>query len=426
MPVKTQSVIGRKALALERREGDTMGSERNDDADRLIYRAGAALLDPYAPLARDIAIETTHGLISRVFPAAHLSTSATVVDLGDVVLAAGIVDSHVHLGFDGSEHPDAIMQGPETDSLSALIERIGASALSSGVTTVRDLGCVGTTVTSVTSGWAFDRRFPRVVAANEPLTVLGGHCSYMATACDDVDELVAAIVAHDLAGSTVIKIMLTGGFMHAEGDTPYRSVYDQATLDRAVTEAHRRGLLVAAHAHGSDGIAIAARAGVDSIEHCSMAAHGGVRIDDATLQMMAERRILAVPTVSALWDGPLPWATRDEAIGVISRLHESGVPIALGTDLGIPGSLPGAHVDGLRILREAGLSGAEAWASATVNGAIACGLGGLVGRIRPGFAADFLTTAADPREDLDTLAAVRHVVTAGRLARSHSERDNNE
>jgi imidazolonepropionase-like amidohydrolase len=377
------------------------------------FRAATAVLDPYSPPANDVVVEVVDGLIRSVHPDGRVDSTSRTIDFRDGVLTAGVVDAHVHLGFDGSDQPEAVMTSGDRGTLDALIASNAAALLIRGVTTVRDLGCLGTAVTDLAERWTNDPRFPRVIAANQPLTCTGGHCDYMATRCDDLTALLQGVAARHEEGADVVKIMLTGGFMHPEGDTPFRSVYDRATLQRVVEAAHSLGMTVAVHAHGTAGIAIAAQTGVDSVEHCSMASPGGVDVDPEVLSMLAESGAHAIPTVSSVWDQPLPWAPRDTAIKVISRLHEAGIPIALGTDTGIPGVLPGDHVSGLQILAEAGLPPEEVWAAATVNAAEVCGLGGRVGRLCAGSAADMLVLDADPRDDLAALANPRRVIKGG-------------
>lgn len=389
-----------------------MRQERQREGSQL-FRASLAVLDPYLPPAKGVAIEVEGGLITGIHRDDGRRRCGNVIDLGDGVLSAGVVDSHVHLGFDGGDHPERVMRSGDRAALNRLISRNAAALASSGVTTVRDLGCLGTAITDQALLWENSERFARVISANQPLTTTGGHCDYMATECDDLGALLEAVRARSQEGARVVKIMLTGGFMHPEGDTPFRPVYDRRTLQEVVRAAHSLGLTVAAHAHGTAGIAIAAEAGVDSVEHCSMAAPDGVDVDHAVLALLARKRIFAVPTVSSIWGQPLPWAPRETAIGVISQLHRAGVPIALGTDTGISGVRPGDHVAGLEVLAEAGLSPEDVWAAATVNAAEVCGLGGHVGRLQPGFAADMLVLDEDPRNDLTALAKPRSVFKAG-------------
>ncbi|HEX5512694.1 MAG TPA: amidohydrolase family protein [Actinomycetales bacterium] len=377
------------------------------------FRAASAVLDPYSPPAKDVVIEVADGLIRDVRPDGKGGSVSETIDVRDGVVTAGVVDAHVHLGFDGSDQPEVVMMSRDRSALDALIARNAAALVVRGVTTVRDLGCLGTAVTDLTGRWMNDRRFPRVIAANQPLTCTGGHCDYMATRCDDLSALLEGVAARHNEGTEVVKIMLTGGFMHPEGDTPFRSVYDRATLQGAVEAAHSLGMTVAVHAHGTAGIAIAAEAGADSVEHCSMASPGGVDVDPEVLSLLADSGTRAIPTVSSVWDQPLPWAPRDTAINVIAQLHRAGVPIALGTDTGIPGVRPGDHVSGLEVLAEAGLSPQEVWAAATVNAAEVCGLGRQVGRLHPGSAADMLVLDADPRDDLTALANPRRVINGG-------------
>lgn len=397
-------------------------TDAEKDCETVTFRAARVVTDPITAALADHAIETRAGRITRIYPGRWLTAGTDVHDLGDAVITAGIIDAHVHLGFDGSAHPEAIMCSGDRTALRHLVRGQAGAMVQAGVTTVRDLGCVGTTITELAKEWESDPRYPRVVAANQPLTTTSGHCSYMATECEDLEQLLEAVSQRHREGAAVVKVMLTGGFMHAEGDTPYQSVYDLDTLEHLVNAAHGHGMAVAAHAHGTGGIILAAKAGVDTVEHCSMAAPGGVDIDSSALALLAGRGTFAIPTVSSLWNQPLPWATRDEAIEVIRRLNEAGVPIALGTDTGIPGVMPGDHVAGLQVLREAGLSPEQLWGAATTTAAAACRLSQHVGQLKPGYAADLLVLDADPREDLSTLERVQTVYRGARVARTSEAR----
>ncbi|WP_256461155.1 amidohydrolase family protein [Blastococcus sp. PRF04-17] len=257
---------------------------------------------------------------------------------------------------------------------------------------------------------------PRIVAADAPITITGGHCWYMSDQCDTEAEVAASVRAHAEGGADVVKVMLTGGFLHPEGDTPHRPVYDEPVLRALVGQAHEGGMRVAVHAHGVDGIRRAVDAGVDTVEHCTMTTRGGVRYDAALARRIAEAGIVVVPTLNRRWlDDDLPWTTRDVALDVLRRLREDGVRLAVGTDCGIDGVGHADHLWGLRTLVASGMTPSQAFAAATETGAEACGLSGEVGRLEPGSSADLIAVRADPRYDLDALAEPAAVMTRGAL-----------
>lgn len=361
-----------------------------------------ALLEPGNALSRNVVIEIADGVIVGVSSGAATVGSGSEVLRG--ILIPGLIDSHVHLGFTGGAQPESVMTKGSEAQLRGLIRRRAHAVVRGGVTSVRDLGCRGEVLGEEVRSWGVDHRYPNVTYANQAITVPGGHCDYLASTCVNDEEIRAAISAHAAAEATVLKVMLTGGFMHPEGDAPFRPVYTQEQMNRLVSVAHGLGMSVAVHAHGVDGIRSAILAGADTVEHASFAVPGGVRLERPVLENFSSSGACAVPTVSSLWEVDLPWASRRDAIGVISELHRSGIPVALGTDLGIAGVHPGDHVAGLHVLREAGLSGEEVLAAATTVGARVLRQVGQLGEIRVGASADLVLLRADPREALDTLS----------------------
>ncbi len=376
---------------------------------------GAVVRSAAEPAVPDAGVVVDGDRIVAVVPADEVPGDADVVDLRPLTLVPGLVDAHAHLGFDGSLRPDAVMQEGSDDELARLCAQNARAYLRHGVTTVRDLGCRGRTVSRLRDAIAAGEvPGPRVVAADAPITVTGGHCWYMSDQCDTEVEVVEAVRAHADGGADVVKVMLTGGFLHPEGDTPHRPVYDEPVLRALVGAARAAGMRVAVHAHGVDGIRRAVDADVDTVEHCTMTTREGVRYDSALARRIAAAGIVVVPTLNRRWlDDDLPWTTSDEALDVLRRLREDGVRLAVGTDCGIDGVSHADHLWGLRTLLASGMSSAEAFAATTETGADACGLAGEVGRLEPGYRADLLAVRADPRHDLDVLAQPHSVMVRG-------------
>ena len=385
---------------------------------RTLVLGAAVVVSASRPAVPDAGVVVEAGRVTAVLPRSDLP-AGRVVDLRPCTLVPGLVDAHAHLGFDGSQHPDAVMQHGSDDDLARLCAANANAYLDHGVTTVRDLGCRGRIVSrlrdSIAAGVA---EGPRIVAADAPITVTGGHCWYMSDQCDTDAEVAAAVRAHAEGGADQVKVMLTGGFLHPEGDTPHRPVYEQSTLDLLVREAHACGMRVAVHAHGVDGIRRAVAAGVDSIEHCTMTTREGVRYDAELARRIAGAGVVVVPTLNRRWlDDDLPWTPSAVALDVLRRLREDGVRIAVGTDCGIAGVGHGDHLWALRTLVASGMTPAGALAAATETAAAACGLPHDVGGLSPGTSADLIAVRTDPREDLDTLAEPLAVMARGTLLR---------
>jgi imidazolonepropionase-like amidohydrolase len=389
-----------------------------------LFTAEALLAGPDTEVLHDAAVLVRGGLVELVGARSDLPVpgDALEIELGTGILAPGFIDAHVHLGFDASDSPATVMRSGSDLDLAWLIASQASSQLTSGVTTVRDLGCRDTVVTQfaqhVSSGLT---QGPRIVAADAPLTVTGGHCWYMADACDDVTELVRSVRRRARDGASFVKVMLTGGFLYLQGERPHRPVYDAAALRRVVEEAHALDLRVAVHAHGVEGIRVAVEAGVDTIEHATMTTSSGVRFDPDLAQEIARSGAVVVPTLNARWIADdLPWASADVALGVIAALHDAGVRVAIGTDAGIDGVPHGRYADGVRALAHAGLGLHDVYRCATVNAAHAVGLVDRVGVIRTGAFADFVMFSADPRNDLDAYDQVLAVVADGNVVVRHA------
>lgn len=392
---------------------------------RTAFLAGSVVPSASGAAIADGAVLVEDGRVVDVLRIIDLPSGWSTVDLRPLTLVPGLVDAHGHLGFDGSLRPDAVMQEGSDDELARLCAENARAYLRHGVTTVRDLGCRGLTVSRLRDTIAAGEVVgPRIVAADAPITVTGGHCWYMSDQCDTEAEVVAAVQAHAEGGADVVKVMLTGGFLHPEGDTPHRPVYEEPVLRALVGAAHAAGMRVAVHAHGVDGIRRAADSGVDTIEHCTMTTREGVRYDGALARRIADAGIVVVPTLNRRWlDDDLPWTTKDEALDVLRRLREDGVRLAVGTDCGIDGVSHADHLWGLRTLVASGMTAAEAFAAATETGADACGLAGEVGRLEPGYGADLLAVRADPRHDLDVLAEPYVVMTGGTVVHGATRQD---
>jgi imidazolonepropionase-like amidohydrolase len=347
---------------------------------------------------------------------APLAGPAEVVDLGGLTLMPGLVDVHVHLGFDGGPDPVARMKA-ETDAEQLVLMLHSARALlRAGITTARDLGARGFLDVVVRDAIAHGLADgPRLVTAARPLTPTGGHCWFMGGECDNADELRRMVRLHHKMGADLIKVMSTGGFM-TTGSAPWYAQFTAAELTAIVAEAHRLGKRVAAHAHGAEGIARAVAARVDSIEHCSFSGLDGkygAAFDPAVADEMAAQGIYAGPTMNirTLQMHAQVGAARAK---VITGLYSRGVQIISGTDAGIRNCPHDAFASGLEALVLAGLPVRETLVAATERAARALGLDDRTGTLEPGKDADLIAVRGDPLADIAVLHNVELVVARGR------------
>jgi imidazolonepropionase-like amidohydrolase len=340
-------------------------------------------------------------------------SDADVMDLGDVTLIPGMIDAHVHLGFDASHEPVAHMRAASDTALLLRMRLAAVTALKAGITTVRDLGDRSYLALTLRDWFnAGNEAGPEIVAAGPPITVTGGHCHFMGGEADGELEVRRAVRERVKSGANVIKIMATGGHM-TPGTNPQLPQYSVAELRAAVDEAHRLGRLLTAHAHGPLGIAVAVEAGVDGIEHCSFRVPGGRQPDPHLVEQIAEQRIAVCPTVGAL---PSDSANilAESFLPILDHMHSSGVRLVGGTDAGISLGKPHNVLPyGVAFLARAGLSNAQALASATCVAAEACGVSDRKGTIAQGKDADIVAVGGDPARDLSALLDVRAVFRNG-------------
>lgn len=331
---------------------------------------------------------------------------ADVVEL-DAAIVPGLVDCHQHLCFEALSE-DAAFTAPE--ELAATAESSARRALAAGVTTIRDLGDRDYQALGI-RGRA---DLPTVLCAGPPITVPNGHCWYLGGEVDPADghgALRAVVRDRVTAGCDVIKVMVTGGFLTPTNPT-WSAQFSLDDIRVVVDEARRHGKPVAAHCHGSAGIEIAVRAGVDTIEHCSFVDEGLViEPDPELLRLVAESKIPASVTIGRLPSAPIPELIahlQDPGRATRRKLYELGATIVPGTDAGISPAKPhDVMTHALAELVACGMSPDRALQAMTTDAAGACKVADTKGRIGVGYDADLLALAGDPTDDID---AIHHPV----------------
>ncbi len=370
----------------------------------------------------------------------ELPTTATEIDLGDVTLLPGLMDMELNLLIGGPGSPTGLpnpMHGVQDDPVYRTLRGTvnARTTLLAGFTTVRNLGLMvktGGYLLDVDLGRAIDQGWvdgPRVVSAGHAITPTGGHLeatmfqrlapgimplSIEEGVANGVPEVRKAVRYQIKYGAGVIKISATGGIMsHSTGAGAQQ--YSDEELVAIVDEAHRAGIRVAAHAHGDAGIRACIRAGVDCIEHGSLAS-------DDTIQMMVEHGTFFVPT-SYLSEGldiskaapELQKKAGDifpRARQMLGKAIRAGVKIACGTDA--PAIPHGENAKELWAYVDRGMTPMQALRAATVMGAELIGVDDR-GRLAPGLLADIIAVPGDPSEDITTTQDVRFVMKDGQI-----------
>jgi imidazolonepropionase-like amidohydrolase len=364
--------------------------------------------------------------IVAVNPAA-IPAGAEVIELGDRTLLPGLIDCHTHLTVDIEGHwvhRDVLETAADSALRGAKNARV---TLLAGFTTVRDVGAGGfadvSLMKAIDAGWVLG---PRMFPAGHAIGITGGHADTTGYApgilvrgpesgvADGVDEVIAAVREQIKYGAKVIKTCATAGVLSFEGPVGAQQ-YSLAELEALVTEAHRHGLKVAAHAHGADGIKDAIRAGVDSIEH-------GSEIDDEAIALMKVHGTFLVPTTylaDAIDLANLPPPIRAKAESILpkakanlKRAIAAGVKIAYGTDAAVYPH--GQNAREFATLVERGLSPLESIRTGTLRAAELLGVDDR-GSLAPGKLADIIAVPGNPLEDVTVLQRVGFVMKGGAI-----------
>jgi imidazolonepropionase-like amidohydrolase len=328
----------------------------------------------------------------------------------------GLINCHAHLTFDGGADFDAEARQSEAAATLKAFRNARITARS-GVTTVRDLGANGSMVVELAR--QIERgglEGPRIIASARGITITGGHGMEVGRIADGPDSVRAATREQVAVGAAVIKLFSTGGVL-GEGAGPELAAYTPDETRAAVEEAHRAGIRITTHAHGAEGMRIAAEAGIDSIEHATL-------LDQKTIRVIKENNVALVPTFSALRriienGDALPPRVMERARLVATKhqegvraAHKAGVRIATGTDAGTPFNTHERFALELVYLTEAGLSRTEALVAATSVAADVVG-SPKAGRIAAGSWADLVFVDGDPLRDLALLQRPKAVWVRG-------------
>ena len=361
----------------------------------------------------------------------------TVVDLRAMTCMPGLIDSHTHLT--GESRRDGYIDDFRLTAADRVLQAVqyARSTLMAGFTTVRDVGAdEGADYALRDAINRGDVEGPRMFVAGKSLSISGGHADPTNSYREDIvgvpDETQGVVDGVDAAvrgvriairrGSDLIKFTATGGVLSLQGDGS-GAHFAEAEMRAIIETANERGLTVAAHAHGDEGMQRAIRAGVSSIEH-------GTYMSDETMAMMRDAGVYLVPTItagksvadSARIDGYYtPVVTQKSlAIGPLiqdtfRRAWQAGVPIAFGTDAGV--FRHGRNAREFVYMAEVGVPFMEALRFATVNAADLLGRGETLGALRPGYLADLVAVAGDPLADAAAMRDVSFVMKDGRVVK---------
>jgi len=361
-----------------------------------------------------------------------IAEDAELIDLRDSFVMPGLMDMHVHL--QGQLGPDRYRDRLKLSGADVLVNSIhyGMNTLMAGFTTVRDVGNSGEEMYAVRDGieqGLIDG--PRIIAAGG-VGITGGHADVSglkpewmeletdASICDGPYECRRATRHMIKYGADLIKITSTGGVMTDNNTGTGQQMTDDELLE-VVTAAAAMGRKVASHAHGTEGINAALKAGVASIEH-------GSYTDESSIELFLETGAYLVPTLLAgatvveiaettdyLSDNVSEKALRvgNDMKGNFAKAQAAGVKVAFGTDSGI--SAHGENAREAVLMHEAGMSNEAILVSATVNAADLIDMSDSIGTLEAGKYADIIAMDGSPIENIEELLDVDFVMKSGKI-----------
>ena len=401
-------------------------------ADRLIDGSSSKVIP-------NAAVVIEGETISKVCSQSELTeielAEARVIDSSGGTLMPGFIEmhSHIHCSAESDAYTHITTETNETFLLRG--SQAVRSSLSSGVTTMRDLGSRNEVVfplrQSIEEGIIPG---PRLLVAGTPITTTGGHCNTFGTEADSSEQVVRAIRNQFKLGADHIKIMSTGG-----GFTPGTNVrapqYDWTTLRDAVKDAERLGLKMAAHCHATEGVRNCVKAGIHNLVHCSWLSENPEELydyDPEVADQIAEKGIYVDPTLALSHLNKLrgrvktpdsgAMADPERRFEILRDMWHRGVKFVTGMDSG----MTNAHFDDFAYIPEVmvnsmGISPMEAITCATKTSSECLGRDNEIGTITPGKSADVLIINGDPSVKIEALHNVDTIVARGTVIKESGQ-----
>ena len=402
----------------------------------IVLKAARLIDGTGGPVVTNAVVVVTDNNIVAVGPASSVTipANAKVLDLGNVTLLPGFIDAHTHLVGRVLGDPEGDMApARDFESFAAILSVQNArTTLMAGFTSVRNVGASGrfddmALRKAINEGWTAG---PRMETAGHALGIRGGHCDSNGFRpglmdkgiedgiADGAEQIRAAVRYQIKYGADVIKTCATGGVL-SEGDAVGATQYSFEELKALVEEANKLDRKVAAHAHGTEGIKLAVRAGVASIEHGSF-------LDEEGIALMKEHGTFLVPTLSAAEGveraakaGVLKGLRAEKALAAAAAIRKSikmavanKVQIALGTDAGVVPHGTNAH-EFVLMVEWGGMSNMDSIVAGTLNGAKLLGWDRHVGSLQAGKWADVVAVSGDPVADIHAMQNVVFVMKNG-------------
>jgi len=387
----------------------TIGPALPQPSARMALRFGHAwdgtrLLD-------DVLIAVDGDRISSI-ESGHADLPPGAIDLRRYTALPGLIDLHTHITYywDGKPGTRPLGQRRRPAVTVFLAQANARRTLETGVTTIRDLGSSNDMDYAMRDLVAMGAMTgPRMFVAGQGLSAGRGWTPNPPALAKMAEDRVRA-------GSDWVKVYASRGSFDSV-DTTQTLTFDE--LKAIVDAAHALGHKVAVHSYGASGVRDAVLAGADSVEH-------GIEIDDDTFAEMVRRGTVWVPTIDHnryYIDAADEYGFKPEAIPPLRdyieknlastrRAFKAGVKLGMGSDAVY--SMFGQNTRELEWFVKAGMTPAQALATATTTAADLLGQGDRLGRLAPGYAADVIAIEGHPLDDIhDVIAGVRWVMKDG-------------
>jgi imidazolonepropionase-like amidohydrolase len=375
--------------------------------------------------------------ITRVGPGLETPKGASVIDLSNAVVLPGLIDAHVHItGEATTNYYESLFRRSFVDS-AVLAHLYARRTLEAGFTSIRNLGSEGFVDVALRN--AIERGDivgPRIQTATYYISATGGHGdmvgfspwlqgalpSQMSGIADGVEAVRQKVRYLVKFGADVIKFGASAGVL-SEEESVGAPQYTQAEMNAIVDEARTWGRKACAHAHGTEAIKMAVKAGVASVEHGSL-------IDDEGIASMKRQGTYLVADIYnddyilgeyARLGYPSAIIEKEKKVGRLQRENfkkavAAGVKVAFGTDAGVYPH--GLNARQFRFMTEWGMTSMQAIQAATVNAADLMGWQEKVGAIAAGRFADIIAVRADPLKDIASLEKVAFVMKGGAVVKN--------
>lgn len=355
-----------------------------------------------------------------------------VIDLKSKTVMPGLIDLHVHM--ENEYNPKRYMDQFTANEADIAFKSVNFAeiTLMAGFTTVRDLGGTGVNIALRN---AINKKTivgPRIFTAGKAIATTGGHADPTngrkkllmgdpgpeQGVINSPDEARKAVRQRYKNGADNIKITATGGVLSVakNGQNPQFTLEEVKAICQTAKD---YGMIIAAHAHGDEGMQRAVIGGVTTIEH-------GTKMSYKTMDLMKQYGTYFVPTITAgkavaenaKIDGFYPEIIVPKALEIgpkiqstFAKAYKRGVKIAFGTDAGV---FPhGQNAKEFGYMVEVGMSPMEALQSATLTNAKVLGLANELGQIKSNFIADIVATDTNPLEDISTMERISFVMKDG-------------